>query len=65
MGKLCEQTEFLYGKPLYSTIANVTNVVFCKTSGDDGRSSTSLTASNVREMLRGHVGRIDQALASF
>ena len=58
VAKLCEQTDILYGKPLYSTIANVANEVFCKTAGDYGRSSTPLTAGNVREMLRGRVERI-------
>lgn len=45
----------IFGRPLYSTIANVTNVVFSAQTSGDHRSANSITVSTVREMLRNHV----------
>jgi hypothetical protein len=55
---LFKTTDYLFGKPLYSTIANVTNVVFGNGSASDHGRPKPMTDSTVREMLRGHVGRI-------
>ena len=44
----------IFGRPLYSTIANVTNVVFSAQTSGDHRPANSITASTVREMLRNH-----------
>ncbi|MGC1779769.1 MAG: hypothetical protein WBB34_17690 [Xanthobacteraceae bacterium] len=57
---LFKETDYLFGKPMYSTIANVTNVVFSNHSIELGDQShvKPITDGTVREMLRGHVERI-------
>ena len=62
---LCGATDYLFGKPLYNTIANVTNVVFSKESIGDHGLTDKIKPNTVREMLRSYPQRIRPSFGRF
>ena len=62
---LFSATDYLFGKPLYNTIANVTNVVFSKESVGNRGFADDIKPDTVREMLRGYPLRIRPSFGRF